>query len=271
MQTVNFHQEKKQMKKLLNDIAYCENVARVLSDNCKSPCEKIIKFQKKEYSKFQLPEPWNGDIENCKILFISSNPSINNEEEYPDAGWEEEKIIDFFINRFSKERKWVQNELRPLLKSGKYPLPRNWVKFWAGLRSTARVLLDTQKTIAGVDYAMTEIVHCKSPSETAVIDALETCADKYLDRILLLSNAKIIITLGDKVSTYMKKKYTMVSMESVHKVPKEGRLIMFLPHTNARKDRKLEKLFTEDELSKIKRELKTKSNKVEKLKFYSIN
>ena len=242
--------------KLLNDIAYCENVTKVLLNNCSSPCEKIIKSQKNEYSKFHLPEPWNGDIENCKILFISSNPSINNEEEYPDSEWEKELIEDFFTNRFSKEKKWVQNELRPLLKNGEYPLPKNWVRFWAALRSMAKVLLDTKKTKAGVDYAMTEIVHCKSHSEIGVEEALETCADKYLDRILKLSKAKIVVCLGDKVSNFIKKRYSINTKELVIQFPEEDKLIMFLPHPNARKDRKLEKVFTEKKLSWIKNELK---------------
>jgi uracil-DNA glycosylase len=244
------------MEKLLNDIAYCENIHKVLLDNCNSPCEKIIKSQKNDYSKLHLPEPWNGDIENCKILFISSNPSISSKEKYPDSEWEKAEVKDFFINRFSKEKKWVKNELRPLLKNGDYPSPKNWVRFWAALRSMSKVLLDTKITTAGVDYAMTEIVHCKSQAEIGVADAIETCADKYLDRILKLSNAKVIICLGDKVSKLMKKRYSINNKELVAQFLNEEKLIIFLPHPNARKVKKLEKIIPEEKLSWIKSELK---------------
>lgn len=73
------------MEKLLEEITTCENIQKILNGNLDSDCkkcEKIVNSQKCNFEDFQLPEPWNGDLENCKILFISSNPSINRKK-YP--------------------------------------------------------------------------------------------------------------------------------------------------------------------------------------------
>ena len=32
---------------------------------------------------YQVPEPWNGDLEKADILFLSSNPGINVFEKFP--------------------------------------------------------------------------------------------------------------------------------------------------------------------------------------------
>ena len=103
---------------LLEEITNCENIQNTLNEKSGTPCKKIINSQQCKLEDFQLPEPWNGDIENCKILFISSNPSINRAEKYPLGNWNFEDISDFFINRFSHERKWVKNELYPLQFNG---------------------------------------------------------------------------------------------------------------------------------------------------------
>ena len=252
----------KKMKDLLNEIAFCKNVEKVLSNDSHCSCKKIIKSQKKEYSSFQLPEPWNGDIKNCKILFISSNPSIDEREKYPTNKWDKSEIEDFFINRFSCKKKWVKNELRPLMINKDnieyYPSPKKWVRFWGSVRSTAKDILNSNKVIAGVDYAITEIVHCKSTSEIGVKEALETCADKYLDRILMLTNARVFVCLGDKVSSYIKERYSLTEDGLVAEFPKTNQLLIFLPHPNSRKTRKIRKLFSEEKLNSIRERIKEK-------------
>jgi len=108
------------MEELLQEITNCEIIQKTLNENFISPCKKIIDSQECTFKNFQLPEPWNGDLENCKILFISSNPSINRKENYPLGNWNKSDITDFFINRFSSPKKWVKDELLPQLIGGDY-------------------------------------------------------------------------------------------------------------------------------------------------------
>jgi len=248
------------MEKLLEEITTCENIKKTFNGNCDCDCENIIKSQKcSEYKDFQLPEPWNGDLENCKILFISSNPSFNSEEYYPLGDWDKSKVSDFFINRFNKNEDkniWVKDELRPQLKDGDYSKKKNWVRFWAAVRSIARVILDTRSTNAGKDYALTEIVHCKSKDEEGVQEAMKTCADKYLDRIIKITKAKIIICLGEKASNVVKNRYRIETTEKFFENSTMDKVFLFLPHPNAHVERKLNKILTQDELEKVKNKLK---------------
>ena len=45
---------------------------------------------------------------------------------------------------------------------------------------------------------MTEVVHCKSKNEVGVSQAAETCAKRYLNDILALTNAPIVVVVGKK-------------------------------------------------------------------------
>ncbi|MGL5712463.1 MAG: hypothetical protein ACRCX2_05545, partial [Paraclostridium sp.] len=68
------------MKKLLEKISTCENIKKCLEGDTSNPCYKIINNQEKE--NFQLPEPWNGDLEKAPVIILGSNPSINENEMY---------------------------------------------------------------------------------------------------------------------------------------------------------------------------------------------
>jgi hypothetical protein len=46
------------------------------------------------------------------------------------------------------------------------------------------------------DYAMTEVVHCKSKGERGVAAAAMTCVDRHMDSILQLSQADLLVVLG---------------------------------------------------------------------------
>ncbi len=68
------------MNTLITQIARCGEVEKAKTD-INHPCNKIVCSQNGH--AFQLPEPWNGDIGNVKILFISSNPSIDKTKHHP--------------------------------------------------------------------------------------------------------------------------------------------------------------------------------------------
>ena len=110
------------MEKLLLEITHCENLETIDGDN---PCRKIVECQ--DLRPRQLPEPWNGHLDTCKILFISSNPSINPEEYFPNAEWKDKDIIDFFINRFDPDHEFVKKFLYPKLLDG---YNKTWVRYW---------------------------------------------------------------------------------------------------------------------------------------------
>ena len=82
----------------LIEIARCSNFESCVG----TACEKIVGFQQETIR--QIPEPWSGDILKSKILFVSSNPSLDSTEKYPTSEWDNERIFDFFHNRFSKGR-----------------------------------------------------------------------------------------------------------------------------------------------------------------------
>jgi len=215
---------------LFQKIINCENVkAHYLNiDKC-NPCSEIIKTQKcKEIENYQLPEPWSGDVENAPILFISSNPSISKKEFYPDHTWDPHKIQEFFYNRFGNdERKsWVY-ELKVLNKNNKRE--RKYVRYWASIKKRAAELLD-KDPIPGQHYCLTEIVHCKSRKQKGVESAVDTCKELYLNNILRISKAKVIVGIGK-----LAKESLQSHFNSDAKLIEVGkRIIVFLPHPNAR-------------------------------------
>ncbi|WP_405199139.1 uracil-DNA glycosylase family protein [Christiangramia sp. LLG6405-1] len=232
-------------EKHILEIANCPNFK-----NCEgTPCEKIVKSQNLETR--QIPEPYNGNINNCKLLFISSNPSISEKEIYPTSEWNEADIIDFFENRFSKESEYVKDFIYPKHNDG-YAI--NGVKFWIHIRKMASTLLGTNNAIPGKDYSIMEIVRCKSRNEIGVDEATKTCSDKYLNQTLAISNANIIIAIGAKSRNELEKKLKIKLNKGEiikKKIGSKERLIFTIPHPASRQIRKPEKIFTKEELQKI--------------------
>ena len=63
-------------KNLFREIIDCP---RVMSASVQ--CSSIISLQNR--CNFQVPEPWNGDIENAKILILGLNPALDVAELFP--------------------------------------------------------------------------------------------------------------------------------------------------------------------------------------------
>jgi hypothetical protein len=151
---------------LLQEITRCPLIqAWFASPQSPNPCAKIIAFQhtihQETLDQHQVPEPWSGNIQQAPILFLSSNPSIDEQEEYPLLSWPDQWIEDFFVNRFSGGRKhWVEDGIRDLRLDGS----RRPVRFWIEVRQRAIELLE-RDVQPGSDYALTEVVHCKSRNE----------------------------------------------------------------------------------------------------------
>jgi hypothetical protein len=175
-------------------------------------------------------------------LFISSNPSIDDLEEYPDRFWGSDRIIDFFNNRFTSDAVWVRDGLYALRRDGSRS---PWVRFWAAARSRASEVLDKsrEQIVPGIDFALTEVVHCKSRKEEGVREAQMCCAERYLERVLSLSPAKVIIVYGKRaenaIRNYFSAKMGTLPNNVWHlSIGRQSKMLVFLPHPNESGSRK---------------------------------
>lgn len=161
---------------LITQIARCCEVEKAKTD-LNHPCNKIVCSQSND--DFQLPEPWNGNISKADILFISSNPSIDENEQYPTSDWNDTEIADFFVNRFENTPK------------------EQYSSYWKSIFKWASwILPEIPKDEIHKHIAITEVVHCKSKSECGVPECLEYCIDLWLKKILGLFIGKYIVLVG---------------------------------------------------------------------------
>lgn len=228
---------------LLLEIARCPNVAACARPAAKRhPCAAIVSSQTRHGAHaFQIPEPWNGRLDEAQILFIGLNPGVNPREQYPVDGWEAAEVVDFFVNRFGGGRKpWILDGTRPLESNGAHV--RRQVRFLAEIRSRAAELLNIVRANVrpGHDYALTEVVHCKSKESEGVADAAAECASRWLARILQESVASVVVCLGKEASGALGSLARVTpAIPSVTRVELGGRMraLAFMPHTNARRTR----------------------------------
>ena len=240
---------------LLLEISHCP-IAKLLIEpqSLDTPCREIVESQAVEtIDDFQLPEPWSGQISSAPVLFLSSNPSISPTEQYPTWSWSDEMVGDYFENRFvGGKKQWIRDGRYGLQKDSTYSKA---VAFWASVRKRAEELY-TREVVPGVDYALSEVVHCKSRQEIGVRKAASFCSERYLDKIFEISNAVIIVALGDIAKVAIKAMYNVADdaspmLESVIMGGRE-RAVVFLPHPNARKKRTLRSVLTVSELNKLR-------------------
>jgi len=246
------------MEKLIRSVIDCPNIRKCLNNNeaLNHPCSKIVNSQQaKSFDEYQLPEPFNGNIEEAPILFISSNPSIDRFEEYPMIKWSIEEINDFFINRF--KNKWVKNQLYTLNITGEYN--KKWVRFWAGIRKRTSELLDKKDIQLGRDCAFLEVVRCKSIGESGVIEAMDECVKLHFQNAIGHSNAKVIIGMGKCAEQILCKLYNITfDTENIGKIHKINindieRYLVFMPHTNSRRERTFESILTQIDLITLRK------------------
>lgn len=84
----------------------------------------------------------------------------------------------------------------------------------------------------GRDYAMTEIVHCKSRNELGVVAALQASTSLHFDRTMGVAAASVIIAVG-KGRAFIRNRYTVPDTDMLAKrliAGKERILFFFLPH-----------------------------------------
>ena len=210
---------------LLFAITRCPELAIARTDRA-HPCSKIAGVQPSDV--YQVPEPWSGHIEEAPILFISSNPSINEDEHFPTPLWSQTDTIDYFQRRFDRDAGYVSEQAYKK------------VPFWREVRARAKEILK-REAVPGHDFALTELAHCKSRKEQGVREALPLCLERWFAALMEYSGSKIVILLGASARDTCAQLWKLDRRESVHfDIPIAGRnrAVVILPHPNARGKRK---------------------------------
>ena len=106
----------------------------------------------------------------------------------------------------------------------------------------------------GVDYALTELVHCCSQNEMGVQEAVMECAKRYLEPVLATSGARVLLVLGEHAKRSLVDLLRLPAGRTV--VPREvggrSRYLVFIPHANARVKRTLTTCLSADDLARVR-------------------
>ena len=220
---------------LLVDITRCTIAARCLA-NEPLGCWDLVGSQDNA-APFQVPEPWSGRIGSAPILFVSSNPSVDHAEMYPNADWDDRRRIDFFEQRFDhRPEPWVDPRLRPRLATSPASYRPRATPFWTATRARASELLGFA-AVPGIDFALTEVVHCKSRDEIGVDEALQTCVETWLSKVLAVASAEVVVLFGAHARDAFHCVYATprrLGYLGPHNIEGRQRLVLQLPHPNAR-------------------------------------
>ena len=225
-------------RQLLLSINRCSQI-REARNSSTHPCSVIVGLQPAD--AFQAPEPWRGHIESAPILFISSNPSIDGVETFPPRNWPDEMIVSYYRDCFDLEY------------TGPHPIDQrtyNSVRFWTSVRARASEILG-RPAVQGTDFALTEVVHCKSRSETGVAEALSKCAEAWLDSVANQSPARVLVVLGERAKSICTDFWGLSTGRKVHfsiSIGGRNRAVVFLPHPSAYTKKTLEHHASEAEL-----------------------
>ena len=185
---------------LLRQLTQCPEVARARADR-RHACSQIVHTQPTFPEGFQVPEPWAGHLYQAPLLFVGSNPSIDRREPYPDWTDQPDAIGAFFDGRFGGQPGQVKDgiyfPLREQSDDGSWHARRP-VAFWSACKRNAAWLYGrpVPDITPGMDYAMSEVVHCKSRSEIGVAKARPQCVQRWLEPMLAASPAPVVVLLG---------------------------------------------------------------------------
>lgn len=237
---------------LLLEIARCQNVHLCKTSSGPHPCRAIVDFQYGSLDEFHLPEPWDGPLESAPILFISSNPSLGGSEEYPHWTWPDEHVVDFFENRFGGGRKaWVVGG-RSLQVDGSRPVRST--HYWSAIQRRAEELVGPACR-PGIDYAVTEIVRCKSWNEKGVGSATDECVRRFLDPTIAASGADVLVLVGLRANSAFRRHFDLPADSLLAEVEIGGklRMVVSVGHPGSAKPQRIERCVGADGLEKLRR------------------
>jgi hypothetical protein len=184
---------------VFRSISRCVNVTACLNGNAAPhPCRTIVQSQAPNYGDgtyagFQVPEPWVGQVDVAPILFVSSNPSIGKDDHScgstsDNTIWESHHLAFGDGSRpYIIDGVWTTNAEGEKLKR---------VRYWSWIKKRAQELIPDRSVIPGVDYALSEIVHCKSEHEVGVPEAAQTCADLHFENLMSVAAARVVVVVG---------------------------------------------------------------------------
>lgn len=245
---------------LLLEIAGCRDAPAARADR-RHPCGRIVHTQPTFPGSFQVPEPWAGHLHEAPLLFIGSNPSIDRREPYPEWTDDQRSTLEFFDNRFGggvgQVKDGVYFPLRVESETDPHHSPRQ-VPFWASCKRNAAWLFG-RPVRPGIDYAMTEVVHCKSRSEIGVRDARAHCAQRWLEPVLQASPARVIVLLGQHAELAFAPVTGPLEYWAVRHVSLAGqeRAVLVARHPNYRGRRKWQDHIPENTRASLQRLLTT--------------
>jgi hypothetical protein len=202
--------------RLLLKVARCPIVSDCLAGS-RHACSTVVAAQGLPPSRHQLPEPWNGRIESAPILFVGSNPGFNpREKPFPTSKWDNADIERFFVTRFERTDQSAH--------------------YWSVVRGIASDLLGHAAS-PGIDYALTEIVRCKSSREAGLTEAaMAECVSNYFIPTLEIAAAGLIVPLGKKARERVAAEAGTKSTIGLHgpvKLAGRDRWLLMLGHPSA--------------------------------------
>ena len=220
------------LEELLVAISGCDEVPKARSSEA-HPCSAIVGTQ--DAASFQSPEPWRGHIDSAPILFISSNPSIGRgeDEAFPPEGWSDRQVVNYYQRCFDED--YLSSHRIDTSDQAHFGGNKFWGKLW---RWASKIFgRDREQVTPGQDFAITNIVHCKSRDADPARQALEHCLDRWpLEQILKHSAAKVVVVLGNLAKQACSQAWTLDPTQRFHQqVSLSGRkrLVVFLPlHPN---------------------------------------
>jgi hypothetical protein len=261
---------------LLSEIARCPLAElNLCAERSTHPCHEVVTHQWPDIGaedrrarwrrEHHVPEPWVGHIEHAPLLFLSSNPSLasyrkpvpprpdefapplprigeHQREDHPvfrhglaspKPDWDDHELIDRFSNAFDI---WTVDGTHQVVdetgRAGKR------ISYWADVRPLAEALFDDPTVLPGSDYALTEVVHCKSQRERGARLAATVCAPLYLQRVLALSPAPLVVVFGKIARNAVRTVFSHPDSGRVSKplqIAGRNRRFVFLSHPNAKR------------------------------------
>jgi hypothetical protein len=278
---------------LLTTIARCPVVVECLTNRESThPCREIVLHQWPDVpfeervrwwrGEHHVPEPWDGHIESAPLLFLSSNPSLSSRRQAgvrsaktqplshlglhtvddhpslrkgvaaPKWEWTDAELVDRYSSAFdvfmTPDGTAAVDASGEALKS---------VQYWREMKKLADHLFG-HATCPGVDYALTEVVHCKSRSEVGVANAAKECVPRYLRKTLATSPAAVIVVVGRVARQAFRHEYDYADAAQVSSpIDVEGRMrvVVFVAAPNARTPKKYPKTVAESDARGIRARL----------------
>ena len=143
-----------------------------------------------------FPNPGSGHLTEAPLLLVSSNLAGGDPITDPEdlsVDWRDDALLDWADGAFDQGQfQGVADGAHLVDRQGKRG---KWVHYWGWVKTCAKEILP-QLVVPGQGYALTEVVHCGSPSEKGVRAALKTCTSRYLERVLAAPPAQVVVAVG---------------------------------------------------------------------------